>query len=109
MNSTIGSVHYADEDYGVNGTVQCVQNSHLTTFAIDEATCRITLIAPLDYERVDEYVVQVTLRDGGGLETVGTIHVAVLDVNEPAGHFVSAAVLAPLSRHSCGRSHRIAL
>ena len=83
VNSTIGSVHYADEDYGVNGTVQCVQSSHLATFAIDEATCRITLIAPLDYERVDEYVVQVTLRDGGGLETVGTIHVAVLDVNEP--------------------------
>ena len=83
VNTTIGVVHYADEDYGVNGTVECVQNSHFAVFQIERQSCGIKLVASLDYEAVTEYVVQVTLRDGGGLEMVGTVHILIIDVNEP--------------------------
>ena len=67
----------------MNGTVECLQNSHFAVFQIERQSCGIRLVASLDYEAVTEYVVQVTLRDGGGLETVGTVYILVIDVNEP--------------------------
>ena len=82
-NSVIGAIAYYDPDKGVNGTVYCIQQSHPDRFAIDSTTCRVTTKTAMDYEREKEYNIFLRLVDGGGLFTVGTIRVNIVDVNEP--------------------------
>ena len=83
VGSIIGFISYHDPDQGVNGTVHCIQQSHLDLFKTHNSTCRVSLISELDYEKENEYNLIIQLVDGGGLSVDSVIRIVVVDVNEP--------------------------
>ena len=97
VGSIIGFISYHDPDQGINGTVYCIQQSHLELFRTDNTTCRVSLISELDYEREKEYNLIIQLVDGGGLHVDSIIRIVVVDVNEPPVITVPMTTISVLS------------
>lgn len=83
VGSLVGIIRTSDPDTGANGVVRCIQRNLLDIFHINPDACSVTLEKTIDYETKSEYLLQLVLVDGGGIQVNGFVQVAVLDVNEP--------------------------
>ena len=82
-NSLVGVIRTSDPDAGANGVVRCIQRNLFDVFYVNPDTCAVTLQKLVDYESKSEYLLQLVLVDGGGIQVDGFVHIVVLDVNEP--------------------------
>ena len=88
----LGQVTAEDSDLGLAGTIVGYQLQNAPReFDIDPTTGALNLTDALDFEMVDQYVVNVTAVDGGDPSLVGStvVVVIVLDSNDNAPQFSS--------------------
>ncbi|KAL4239415.1 hypothetical protein ACF0H5_000230 [Mactra antiquata] len=85
-NATIGTVltmlTASDADTGDFGSITFHIRGSNTVFQIDEQSGKITLVGPLDREKVDVYFLTAEARDGGGFTAFVNLVVKVLDIND---------------------------
>ena len=71
-----------DEDAGSVLSYALTGGSDQSSFQIDSATGEISFLAPPNFEEQDQYEIELTVTDSGGLTSVKNIIIDVLDVNE---------------------------
>lgn len=104
-DTPVGSLIYnftaTDADSGSNSEIQYrlvkPLQSDVETFAVDPLTGALTLLTPLDYEVLAEYILIVTATDQSSnvterLTTSVTAHIAIIDTNDNAPTFVQPSV-----------------
>lgn len=74
-----------DPDIGTNAELRYFIDEPKNVFSIDEKSGIVTTHASLDYETKKEYVLKLSVKDMGPLETRGhvTLTISIIDVNEP--------------------------
>lgn len=90
IGDTITTYTATDNDHGSDGdivySIASVSNSGSSKFSIDQASGKITLAAPLDYDTLPsadkKHLISVVATDGGGAATTGTVTVLVTDAND---------------------------
>lgn len=101
-DTAIGALIYnftaTDVDSGSNSEIQYKLMKQVPTedhevFAVDPLTGALTLLTPLDYESMTEYILIVAATDQSSnasmrLTTSVTVHISVLDVNDHVPQFV---------------------
>ncbi|KAM7290979.1 cadherin-related tumor suppressor [Ixodes scapularis] len=99
LRSAVLRVSATDADQGPNGDVlyAIADGNQEESFAIDEATGQVILMAPLDRERTGSYTLTVIARDTGARvqhTSTATVLVQVLDENDNAPEFVPGPLRA---------------
>lgn len=101
-DTPIGALIYnftaTDADSGSNSEIQYkllkqVPTDERDVFAVDPLTGALTLLTPLDYEMLTEYILIVAATDQSSnasmrLTTSVTVHIMILDVNDHVPNFV---------------------
>ena len=99
-NVLVTTLQPVDPDAGANGAIVSIEfvTPH-PLFSIDSSTGAVTVLALLDREVADEYIIDVIARDGGSpsLVTTGSLVISVIDVNDNAPEFASDTISIPLS------------
>lgn len=91
--SAVGTVSATDPDAGDTLSYAITAGNGGGEFAINSGTGAITTAAVLNYEAASQYVLTVTVTDGGGLTDTATITVNVNNVNEaPSANNASGSV-----------------
>ncbi|XP_016072740.1 PREDICTED: protocadherin-16 [Miniopterus natalensis] len=94
--TSVGRVYASDRDSGPNGRLtyslrQVSEDSK--AFRIHPQTGEVTTLQTLDRERQSSYQLLVQVQDGGSppRSTTGTMHIAVLDLNDNSPTFLQAS------------------
>ncbi|EJD75084.1 cadherin domain-containing protein [Loa loa] len=90
VGSSIMVVRAVDEDtVGLNSKLQYIleEGNNNATFKLDEETGWLTLLKEVDREVMDEYMLIISARDGGGQSTRKKITIVVKDVNDSPPQF----------------------
>ncbi|ELK25388.1 Protocadherin-16 [Myotis davidii] len=94
--SSVGRVYASDRDSGPNGRLtyslrQMSEDSK--AFRIHPQTGEVTTLQTLDRERQSSYQLLVRVQDGGSppRSATGTVHIAVLDLNDNSPTFLQAS------------------
>ncbi|XP_045146467.1 protocadherin-16 [Echinops telfairi] len=94
--TSVGRVSAMDRDSGPNGRLtyslrQLSEDSK--AFRIHPQTGEVTTLQTLDRERQNSYQLLVQVQDGGSppRSTTGTVHIAVLDLNDNSPTFLQAS------------------
>ncbi|ELR48045.1 Protocadherin-16 [Bos mutus] len=94
--TSVGRVFATDRDSGINGRLtyslrQLSEDSK--AFRIHPQTGEVTTLQTLDRERQNSYQLLVQVQDAGSppRSTTGTVHIAVLDLNDNSPTFLQAS------------------
>ncbi len=97
--TTVGRLQASDPDRGVNGRLRyaLARDDSGGRFALDPASGIITVAegADLDFEGSQNFELQVTVTDGGGLSDSAPVTIALLDRNEPPSDMRLVGVQVP--------------
>ena len=92
VGTVLGQVNAVDSDLGLAGTIleYRLENAPVE-FDIDPTTGVLNLTGTLDFELVEQYVINVTAMDGGSPSLINSTEVVlnILDFNDNAPQFVS--------------------
>ncbi|KAM4875305.1 protocadherin beta-4 [Thomomys bottae] len=70
------------------------------TFSINEITGEIRLKKALDFEKVNNYRVEIEATDGGGLTGKGTVFIEVVDVNDNAPEITISSLTSSIPENA---------
>uniref|UniRef100_T1JHZ3 Uncharacterized protein n=1 Tax=Strigamia maritima TaxID=126957 RepID=T1JHZ3_STRMM len=104
VNSSIVVVKATDQDRGLNGkvTYQIINGNHDQVFAIDENTGVVRIVKGLDYEVMQDYILNITAMDGGFAtkSSFAMITVVVTDINDNPPKFTQESYDAFVTENS---------
>ncbi|ERE83175.1 protocadherin beta-18-like protein [Cricetulus griseus] len=100
VDSLVIKVSATDLDTGMNGEIS-YSFSHVSrdvrkTFKIHPTSGEVHLKAPLDFEVIQSYTINVQAVDGGSLSGKSAIIVQVTDVNDNPPEIVFTSVISPI-------------
>ncbi|XP_013204919.1 protocadherin beta-18-like [Microtus ochrogaster] len=100
VDSLVTKVSATDLDTGVNGEIS-YSFSHVSgdvwkTFRIHPVSGEVHLKAPLDFEVIQSYTINVQAVDGGSLSGKSAIIVQVIDVNDNPPEIVFTSLMSPI-------------
>ncbi|XP_038187398.1 protocadherin beta-18-like [Arvicola amphibius] len=100
VDSLVTRVLATDLDTGVNGEIS-YSFSHVSrevwkTFRIHPVSGEVHLKAPLDFEVIQSYTINVQAVDGGSLSGKSAIIVQVIDVNDNPPEIVLTSLMSPI-------------
>ncbi|EGV94401.1 Protocadherin beta-17 [Cricetulus griseus] len=100
VDSLVIKVSATDLDTGMNGEIS-YSFSHVSrdvrkTFKIHPTSGEVHLKAPLDFEVIQSYTINVQDKDGGSLSGKSAIIVQVTDVNDNPPEIVFTSVISPI-------------